>query len=151
MAATAATPTEYLESLEPAQRSTLAKVRAAIKKRLPKGYAETMQYGMITYVVPLKLYPAGYLGKKDVPLPVVSLAAQKRHLALYLSNVYGNPELERWFKAEWKRSGKKLDMGKSCLRFTSLDDLALDVVTESIARSPVKDFIARYEATRGKK
>lgn len=147
----AATPTEYLKSLEPEQRSALAKVRAAIKQHLPKGYAETMQYGMISYVVPLKLFPAGYLGKKDVPLPFVSLAAQKRHLALYLLHVNGNPELERWFKAEWKRSGKKLDMGKSCLRFTTADDLALDVITASIARSPVEDFIARYEATRGKR
>ena len=151
MPSTAATPTEYLKSLEPEQRSTLSKVRAAIKKALPKGYAETMQYGMITYVVPLKLYPAGYLGKKDVPLPFVSLAAQKRHLAIYLMNVHGNPELGSWFKAEWKRSGKKLDMGKSCLRFSALEDLALDVVTESIARSPVEDFVARYAATRGKK
>jgi hypothetical protein len=148
---TAATPTEYLKSLEPAQRGPLAKVRAAIKQHLPKGYVETMQYGMITYVVPLTLYPAGYLGKKDVPLPFVSLAAQKRHLALYLMNVNGNAELERWFKAEWKRSGKKLDMGKSCLRFTTLDDLVLDVVTESIARSSLNDFIARYEAARRKK
>lgn len=145
------TPAEYLKSLEPEQRSTLAKVRAAIKRHLPKGYVETMQYGMITYAVPLKLYPAGYLGKKDVPLPFVSLAAQKRHCALYLMNVYGNSELEPWFKAEWKRSGKKLDMGKSCLRFTTVDELALDVVTESIARSPVEAFIARYEATRKKK
>lgn len=144
------TPAEYLKSLEAEPRAVLSKVRAAIKKHLPKGYAETIQYGMISYVVPLKLYPAGYLGKKDVPLPFVSLAAQKRHFALYLMNVNGNPELERWFKAEWKRSGKKLDMGKSCLRFAALDDLALDVVTESIARCPVNDFVARYEASRAK-
>lgn len=150
MTDSATTATEYLKSLDAEPRAELTKVRAAIKKALPKGYAETMQYGMISYVVPLKLYPAGYLGKKDVPLPFVSLAAQKRHLALYLMNVNGNPELERWFKAEWKRSGKKLDMGKACLRFANADDLALDVVTESIARCPLKDFVARYEMSRAK-
>jgi hypothetical protein len=124
-------------------------VRRLIKKSLPKGYAETMQYGMISYVVPLKRYPKGYLGKKDVALPYVCLAAQKSYLALYLLNVYSDPKTVRWFKSAWAKSKKKLDMGKSCVRFRAADDLALDVIAETVAKTPVKAFIERYEAARG--
>jgi hypothetical protein len=148
MQSSAKTPTEYLASLPPERRRELAAVRSVIKEHLPKGFVETMQYGMITYVVPLKVYPAGYLGKKDVPVPYASLAAQKGHLALYLMCVYGNPKLERWFKSAWEKSGKKLDMGKSCVRFKSADALALEVIAEAIERTPVKDFVELYEATR---
>jgi hypothetical protein len=107
-----------------------------------------MQYGMISYVVPLALYPAGYLNQQGVPLPFVSLASQKQHMAIYLMNVYGNPELEAWFQAAWQKSQKKLDMGKSCLRFKRVEDLALDVVGEAVARSPIADYISRYELAR---
>jgi hypothetical protein len=149
MPTSAKTPAEYLASVPAERRKELTAVRSVIKKHLPKGYAETIQYGMISYVVPLKLYPAGYLGKKDVPLPYVSLAAQKTHLALYLMSVYGDPKLERWFKAAWAKSGKKLDMGKSCVRFKTADALALDVLAEAIAKTPVKAFVERYESARG--
>lgn len=149
MQSSAKTPAEYLSSLPAERRKELAAVRSVIKKHLPKGYAETMQYGMIAYVVPLKLYPAGYLGKKDVPLPYVSLGAQKSHLAVYLMNVYGDPVLERWFKAAWAKSGKKLDMGKSCVRFKTAGALALDVIAQAVAKTPVRAFIERYEAARG--
>lgn len=151
MPSDAKTATEYLANLPAEQRKELSAVRSVIKKNLPKGYVETMQYGMISYVVPLKLYPAGYLGKKDVPLPYLSLAAQKSHLALYLLNVYGHPALERWFKTAWSRSGKKLDMGKSCVRFKTADALALDVIGEVVAKAPVKDFVERYESGRGRR
>jgi hypothetical protein len=144
----AATVAEYLASLPPERRKELATVRAAVKRALPKGYAEMLQHGMISYVVPLKLFPDGYLGKKDVALPCVSLAAQKSFYALYLMNVYTSPELERWFRAAYAQSGKKLDMGKSCLRFKSAADLALDVICEAIARTPVPDFVERYVAAR---
>jgi hypothetical protein len=100
----------YLSSIPVERRSELSKVRRLIKKSLPKGYAETMQYGMISYVVPLKRYPKGYLGKKDVALPYVCLAAQKSYLALYLLNVYSDPKTVRWFKSAWAKSKKKLDM-----------------------------------------
>jgi hypothetical protein len=145
----AKTPAEYLATLPAERRKELAVVRRVIKQHLPKGYVETMQYGMISYVVPLKLYPAGYLGKKDVPVPYVSLAAQKGHLALYLMNVYGNSKLERWFKAAWEKSGKKLDMGKSCVRFETAEALPLDVIAEAIERTPLKDHVERYATTRG--
>ena len=122
-----------------------------IKKNIPKGYKETIQYGMISYVVPLTRYPAGYLNKKDVPVPFLSLGAQKNYLALYLLNVYGDPALERWFRAAWAKSGKKLDMGKSCLRFTNVEDLALDVIAEVVSRTPVDAFVERYEKSRKKR
>lgn len=141
---------DYLASLSAEQKRELAKVRSVIKKHIPKGYRETMQYGMISYVVPLTRYPEGYLNKQDVPLPFLALAAQKRHCALYLMNVHGDPALERWFRAAWAKSGKKLDMGKSCLRFSSAEDLALDVVGEAIARTPVDAYVERYEAARKK-
>jgi hypothetical protein len=144
----ATTATEYLKALPPDVRKELTRVRAIIKKHLPKGYAETMQYGMISYVVPLKRYPAGYLNKKDVPLPYVSLGAQKQYLALYLMNVYGDPKLEKAFRGSWKKSGKKLDAGKSCVRFQTAEDLALDAIAEAVASTPVDGFIERYEAAR---
>jgi hypothetical protein len=139
---------QYLASLPPAARRELARVRALVKKNLPKGYAETMQFGMISYVVPLKLYSSGYLGKINMPLPYVCLAAQKNYLALYLMNVYGSPKLEREFRAAFRRSKKKLDMGKSCVRFKTTDDLALDAVADAVASTKVKAFIARYERAR---
>jgi hypothetical protein len=137
---------EYLAALPAERKQALSQVRSLIKKHLPKGYAETMQYGMISYVVPLTTFPDGYLGKKDVPLPYLSLASQKSHLAVYLMGLYGDPELARWFTAAWKASGKKLDMGKSCLRFKAVSDLALDVLGEAVAKLPVQTFIAQYSA-----
>jgi hypothetical protein len=150
MQSKAATVAAYLASVPAERRAELSVVRRVIKKSLPKGYAETMQYGMISYVVPLKRYPAGYLGKKGVPLPYVCLAAQKNHLALYLLNLYSDPKTVRWFKSAWAKSKKKLDMGKSCLRFRTADELALDVIAETIAKTPVKAFVERYERVRGR-
>src|SRR5688500_11897283 len=104
----ASTVSEYLATLAPERRTELEAVRRVIEKHLPKGYAEELQYGMIGFVVPLKTFPEGYLGKTDAPLPYVSLAAQKRYLAVYLMNVYADPKLERSFRAAYAKSGKKL-------------------------------------------
>jgi hypothetical protein len=138
----------YVAALPPERKKAISVVRRVIKQHLPKGYQETMQYGMLSYVVPLSKYPEGYLGKKDVPLPYLCLASQKNHMAVYLMCVYGDPKLARWFSAAWKKTGKKLDMGKSCLRFKAVDDLALDVLGEAIARVSVADCINLY-AKRG--
>lgn len=153
MQSKAATVKEYLESLAEDRRAAIQAVRKVILKNLPKGYKEVMQYSMIGYVVPLSLYPAGYLGKKDMPLPYAGLASQKNYMALYLMNVYGDEEIERWFKSAYAASGKKLDMGKSCVRFKKLEDLALEVIGEAVARTPVKKTIEQYERARktGKK
>ena len=150
MHSSAPTVAEYLAGLSLDRRKAIASVRSTIKKHLPSGYVETMQYGMISYVVPLRLYPAGYLGKPDVPLPFVSLAAQKNHMAVYLMNVYGDPKLDTWFKTAWKKTGKKLDMGKSCLRFKQVEELALDVLGQAVARTPVAEYVARYEQSRAR-
>jgi hypothetical protein len=136
---------EYLASLPVDRRAAIAAVRKVIRDRLPKGYDEGMLYGMISYYVPLSSYPTTYNGQ---PLTVASLASQKDHMALYLMCVYGDRELERWFAAAFRKAGKKLDMGKSCVRFKSLADLPLDVIGETIARTSVDDFIASYERSR---
>lgn len=104
---------------------------------------------MIGYAVPLTTYPAGYLDQKDQPLPYTAIAAQKNYFAVYLC-VYQDKELEHWFKKAYKKSGKKLDMGKSCVRFKRLEDLPLDVIGQAIARISVKQFIAMYERGRKK-
>jgi hypothetical protein len=144
-----ASASDYVSSLPPDRKQAISAVRSLIKKHLPKGYVETTQYGMISYVVPLSTYPDGYLGKQSVPLPYVCLASQKNHMAVYLMCVYGNAELSQWFASAWKKTGKKLDMGKSCLRFKSVDDLALSVLGEAIARVSVNDYIALYAGQRG--
>jgi hypothetical protein len=141
---------EYLSVLPDDRRAALSAVRDTIVRHLPDGYTETMQYGMIGYVVPLSLYPAGYLGDRKTPLPFAGLASQKNHMAIYLMNIYGSKELERWFRAEYKKTRKKLDMGKSCVRFKKLEDLPLDLIGQAVSRTPVSAFIAFYEAARRK-
>ena len=149
MQSDAPTVKAYLESLPEDRRAALAKVRAVIRKHLPAGFKETMLYGMIGYGVPLSRYPDTYNGQ---PLCIAGLASQKSGMSLYLMNVYGDPETERWFKAAWAKSGKKLDMGKSCVRFKRVEDLPLEVVGAAVGRTSLEDFVARYEARRrGKK
>lgn len=106
---------------------------------------------MPTYVVPLSVYPKGYLGRKDEPLPYVAVASQKNHMAVYMMGLYNDKKSEEWFKKEYRASGKKLDMGKSCVRFKKLDDLPLAVVGKAVALVPVKKYIAVYEKGAGAK
>jgi hypothetical protein len=136
---------EYLDSLPEDRRKALSKVRAAVNRRLPKGYKEGMQYNMIGWFVPHKLYPDGYHCDPKQPLPFASLASQKNHMALYLMCTYLDAKHKAWFEKAWKQTGKKLDMGKACVRFKSIDDLPLDLIEEAVARVPVADFIATYE------
>ena len=148
MQSSAKTVTVYLKELPLERRAVIEMVRAVILKNLPKGYEEVMQYGMISYVVPLKTYPKGYLDKKDVPLPYAALAAQKNFYAVYLMNLYSEKEGGDWFAKEYKASGKKLDMGKSCVRFKKLEDLPLAVIAKAVKLTSVKKFIAQYESGR---
>jgi hypothetical protein len=145
MQSQAATPDAYLEEVTEARRPALAAVRAVVLDHLPGGFEETMQHGMISYVVPLARFPRTYNGQ---PLVTASLANQKRHMALYLLGIYGDETARAWFDGRWAATGKPLDMGKSCLRFRSLDDLALDVVGEAIGRTSVDDLIAIHERAR---
>ena len=145
MQSQAATPDAYLDEVPQARRAALEAVRAVVLDHLPGGFRETMQHGMISYVVPLARFPSTYNGQ---PLVTASLANQKRHMALYLLGVYGDEAARGWFDERWAATGKPLDMGKSCLRFRSLDDLALDVVGEAIGRTSVDDLIAIHERAR---
>jgi uncharacterized protein YdhG (YjbR/CyaY superfamily) len=143
----AATGEEYLASLPEDRREAIAAVRAVVLEHLPDGYEECMSFGMIAWVVPLSRYPDTY---NQQPLALASLASQKRHMALDLNNVYSDEPTRDWFLSAYESSGKRLDMGKSCVRFKRLDDLPLDVVGQAIARTSVDDFLASYEAARTK-
>lgn len=138
---------DYLASLPQERRQVLQAVRAVILRNLDPQIEEGLQYGMIGYAVPHRVYPSGYHCDPRQPLPFAALASQKNHMSLHLMCLYGAPEHEAWFSAAWRKTGKKLDMGKACLRFRRLDDLALDVLGEAIRRVPASAFIARYEAT----
>ena len=139
----AATPGELLAALPDDRRPVLSAVRDVVVANLPAGYVEAVRGGMLSYEVPLERFPRTY---NKQPLAYAALAAQKNHYALYLMGAYEDPEQARWIAAEFARVGKKLDMGKSCLRFRSLDDLPLDVVGQAIARIPPEVLIARHEA-----
>ena len=144
----ASTVTEYLAGVSEGHREALNEVRRGINRALPKGYEEGIQWGMISWFVPLSKYPAGYGGNKKVPLPLISLASKKNYMALHMVCFYGQPALREWFEAQYAKSGKKLDMGQGCLRFKKLSDLALDVVERAIARLPVAEYAASYQAMR---
>ena len=145
---TAFTVAQYLTALPAERRAALSAVREVINENLPDGYEEGMQFGMIGWYVPLSLYPAGYGENPKVPLPLVSLASQKSGMVLHFLCFYGHPTLSTWFTSEYKKSGKKLDMGKGCVRFKKLEDLSLDVVGRTVARVPVEEHMANYRAAR---
>ncbi len=146
---------DYLASLEPGRREIIETVRSVILKNLDSQYGEGMEYGMLAWSVPLSVYPPGYHCKAQQPLPFASLASQKNYISLYLMGFYiGCSDTEEtdevtWFREAWAASGKKkLDMGKSCIRFKKLDDIALDVIGEAIRRMPAQRYIERYEEVR---
>lgn len=143
---TATTPDEYVASLPEDRAAAVQAVREVINANLPAGYREGMAFGMIGWYVPLERFGDTYNGQ---PLGLAALASQKNHLSLYLNNVYGDRETEAWFRQRWARSGKKLDMGKSCVRFRQLEDLPLEVIGEAIARTDLDGFVERYQAARG--
>jgi hypothetical protein len=130
----------YLKQLRPDRREAMTAVRKVILENLPKGYEEGMQ-GMITYYIPLEDLPKTYNGD---PLWYVGLASQTNYMALYLNNVYSDPEIADWFKARYKATGKRLDMGKSCVRFKKLEDLPLDLIGETVAATSKDELIKMY-------
>lgn len=142
MRSDAADVDEYVDGLPDDRRHALSTVRQVVLDNLPAGYEEVMQYGMISYVVPLERFPRTYNGQ---PLALASLANQKRHMALYLMGIYGDEGSHAWLRQQWGATGKRLDMGKSCLRFRRLDDLALDLVGAAIARTSVDDLIDQHQ------
>lgn len=141
----AATPEQYLAELPSDRRETIGGMRTLILKNLPKGYRESMGFGMITYSIPLERFPDTYNGQ---PLCYAALAAQKGYCSVYLMNCYGSAKEAADLVAAFRKAGKKLDMGKSCVRFRSLDDLPLDAIARVIAATSPDSFIRRYEASR---
>lgn len=145
MPSKAATVAEYLASLPPDRREAISAVRRVILDNLDKDYAEGMQYGMIGFAVPHSVFPAGYHCDPRQPLPFAGLASQKGHMSLHLMALYMDAEQDRWFRAAWAKTGKRLDMGKACIRFKKADDLALDVIGEAVRRIPAAAYIANYQ------
>jgi hypothetical protein len=141
MQSSATTVEAYLDEVPADRREAIEAVRGVILANLPEGYVEAMQFGMISYVIPLERHGDTY---NKQPLALVSLANQKQYMAVYLNNVYGDPEVESWFLSRYEATGKRLDMGKSCVRFRNLDDLPVDLIGEAVARTTVDAFIARY-------
>ena len=145
MQSTATTVDDYLAELPDDRRDVVRTVLEAVRHNIPPGYTESMAMGMIAWTVPLERYPDTYNGQ---PLGYVGLAAQKRHYSLYLMGCYMDPVQAQEFRTRWESRGRRLDMGKSCLRFNKLEDLDLDFVGEVIAGTPVDDFLATYERQR---
>jgi len=145
---------QYLNELSDDRRDAISAIRDVILENLPDGIEEGMQWGMIGYFVPHRIYPSGYHCQPDEPLPFASLANQKNHMAFYGFNIYIDEKQQEWFVKEWKKTGKKLDMGKSCVRFKKLDDVPLSVLAKLTRRCSVEKYIKLYEkqleATRKK-
>lgn len=142
-----ATVKQYLADLSAERRRMLAAVRQVFRDNLDADYEEGMQYGMIGYYVPHRIHPAGYHCDPKQPLPFAGLSSQKNYCSIHLMCLYADKKRRTAFEAAWKKAGKKLDMGKACIRFKSLDDLALDVLADVIRSVPAQDYVARCEAS----
>lgn len=151
MQSKAATVAGYLAELPPDRRNVIEVVLEVIRANVHPGFREGMSYGMIGWCVPHSTYPAGYHCDPRLPLPFAHLASQKNHCALYMMCLYSDGAELAWFRQRWAATGKKLDMGKSCIRFRKPEDLALDVIGEAFARVTVKRFIENYESAKPKK
>ena len=146
MTSKVATVQQYLDELPDDRRAAIETVRNEILKSLPKGYEEGMQYGMIGYFVPHSIYPNGYHCDKTQPLPFAHVASQKNHMAVYMFCMYGDPEMRAQFIKEYEATGKKIDMGGSCLRFKKIENLPVELIGKYISKIPVDAFIAKYES-----
>ena len=142
----AKTPDEYIAGLPEDRKAALTALRKVINDNLPKGFKECIGYGHILWVVPFETYPAGYHCDTSLPLGFMGIASQKNHIALYSMCLYGHVEQLDWFRAEWpKYSKKKLNMGKSCIRFTKLDDIPLELIGQLAAKVSPQEWIEIYE------
>ena len=147
MRSTAASPAEYVRSLPDDRRPAIEAVRRVVNANLPPGYEEAMNWGMITWQVPLATYPDTYNGQ---PLMYAGLASQKRYMALHLMGIYTSPAAREAFEAAYRATGKRFDAGKACVRFRKLDDLPLDLVAETIAALPAAELVRLAQAARRK-
>ena len=146
MQSKAPTPDAYMAEIPEERQKAFNKLRSVIKKNLPKGFSETMGYGMMGWVVPHSKYPAGYHCNPKDPLPFIGIASQKNFIAIYHMGVYANPALLKWFTtAHAKASPKKLDMGKSCIRYKKPDDIPYELIGELASKMTPDEWIAIYE------
>jgi uncharacterized protein YdhG (YjbR/CyaY superfamily) len=146
MQSNAKTVKQYISELPDDRKKAITTVRNAILKNLPKGYEEAMNWGMISYQVPLETYPDTYNKK---PLMYAALASQKNHMAVYLSGIYMSEKARKKFEAAYKATGKRFDAGKSCVRFRKLDDLPVDLIGESIASIQVDELVTQAKKVHG--
>lgn len=152
MTSDAKNPEDYINSLPEDRKIYIEKLRNVILKNLPKGFQEGMGYGMIGYSVPHSIYPKGYHCKPTDPLPFMGMASQKNSINFYHMGIYANKELYDWFVAEYPRySTRKLDMGKSCIRFKKFEEIPFDLIGELVTKISVEDWIATYESAFLKK
>lgn len=149
MQSKATTVKEYLAELPEDRRKAITAIRKVIKANLGKGFKEIMHYGMISYVVPHSIYPKGYHCTPEVPLPFCSLGSQKNHMAWYSFFLYQDGGGLEKFQKEWKASGKKLDMGKSCVRFKKLENACVEAIGNAIAQVDIHEYVAAYDAILG--
>ena len=139
-------PDDYIDKVPEERKAAMQQLRQQILDHLPEGFEETMSYGMIGYVVPKRIYPAGYHADPKLPLPFINLASQKNFIALYHSGVYAKPELLEWFQQEYpKHAKRKLDMGKSCIRFKKIDDIPYELIGVLAGRISVEEWVNIYE------
>ena len=137
---------DYISKLDEDRQTAMTKMRKVIKKNLPKGFQETLNYNMPAFVVPHKTYPDGYHCDPKLPLPFISFASQKNFIALYHMGIYANPDLQKWFVEEYpKHCKRKLDMGKSCIRFKKVEEIPYELIGELCAKMSPQDWIDIYE------
>ena len=147
MISTASTPDEYISGLPDDRKAALTAIREAVNERIDPGFKEAMGYGMMGWVVPHSLYPAGYHCDPKQPLSYMGIASQKNFISIYSMCLYSDNDLLDWFRSEWpKHSSKKLDMGKSCMRFKKLDDVPLKLIGELASKFTPQQWIEMYES-----
>lgn len=148
MQSKAITVAQYIKEVPAERQSSFNELRDAIVKNLPKGFEEVMNYGMIGYVVPHSIYPAGYHCSPQLPLPFMGIASQKNFIAYYHMGIYADKKLYDWFTTEYPKHCKtKLDMGKSCIRFKKTSDIPYKLIAELVKKVSVKDWIQLYESS----
>lgn len=145
VSSSAATVEQYIDELDPVRRSQIAQIRDLIRTSLPDGYTEAMEWGMICYQVPLEVSGPTY---NDRPLPVVAIASQKQYISTYFMSIYASEQLTKEFHLRWQQSGKKLDIGKSCVRFKSVSDADLETIQWACGLLDPQQFTAMYLASR---
>jgi uncharacterized protein YdhG (YjbR/CyaY superfamily) len=146
MTSEAKTPAQYIKELPADRKEAVSELRNAVLKNIPEGFTEVMSYGMLGYVVPHEIYPAGYHCNPKLPLPFVAIASQKNFIAFYHMGIYANPKLLRWFVEEYpKHSKSKLDMGKSCVRFKKPEHIPYKLIGELMKKMSVENWVEVYE------